>query len=108
VNAPHRGSGDDELDIEGAADRGALSWQRTGLGLAAIGAVLLYHLEPFERARPLVGGVIFALALAFLTIGYAYRRRRGGDHPDRRVMLAVTIATMCAGAVAFAIGLFAP
>lgn len=98
----------DELDVEGAADRGALAWQRTALGLASIGAVLLYRFEPFERARPLIGFAVLALALAMVLIGYAYTQRHGEAHPDRSVVLAVTVATMIAGAVAFVIGLFVP
>ena len=102
------GDAGDELDIEGAADRGALSWQRTALGLAAIGVVLLYRFEPFKRARPLIGFAILTLALSMLFIGYAYSKRRTDEHPDRSVILAVTIATMLAGIVAFVIGLFVP
>jgi uncharacterized membrane protein YidH (DUF202 family) len=98
----------DEFDIEGAVDRGALAWQRTALGLAAIGSVLLYRFEPFERARPLIGFAILALALAMVLIGYAYRRRRHGEQADHSVLLAVTIATMLAGVVAFVIGVFVP
>jgi uncharacterized membrane protein YidH (DUF202 family) len=99
---------DDEFEIEGAADRGALAWQRTALGLAAIGAVLLYQFEPFERARPLIGFVILALAAAMVLIGYAYSQRSSDAHPDRSVVLAMTIATMLAGTVAFTIGVFVP
>jgi uncharacterized membrane protein YidH (DUF202 family) len=102
------GDAGDELDIEGAAERGALSWQRTALGMAGIGVVLLYRFEPFKRARPLIGFAILALALATVFIGYAYTQRRTGEHPDRSVILGVTIATMLAGVVAFVIGLFVP
>jgi uncharacterized membrane protein YidH (DUF202 family) len=99
---------EDDLAIEEAAGRGSLSWQRTALGLAAIGGVLLHRLDPFDRARPLIGGAILGLAAAVILIGFAYRQRRHEQFPEHSVVLAVTIATMIAGAMAFVIGLFVP
>ena len=55
-----------------------------------------------------MAGAILALALAMVFIGYAYSKRRTDEHPDRSVILAVTVATMLAGVAAFVIGLFVP
>ncbi|HET9444395.1 MAG TPA: DUF202 domain-containing protein [Acidimicrobiales bacterium] len=67
TTAPPPGRGDVGPDDEEeglAAERTALAWGRTSLSLMACGAVVVRGLPTVtgERGRPLVGGVIVALA----------------------------------------------
>jgi uncharacterized membrane protein YidH (DUF202 family) len=107
ANADAGGFDEEARAIEDAAERGALSWQRTAIGLGAIGVVLLRRLEPFDRDRPLIGLAIIGLAVACALVGVAYRDQYRSDHAERGTVRAVTIATMIIGVLAFVLALFA-
>ncbi len=85
-----------------AAERTALSWERTGIALAATGALVL-HLAPVSRTHDVVGVLLLALATAVVLVVGPSRYRgvdpgAGATAPVRWGALAVT-AVVCLTAV---------
>jgi len=86
-----------------ANERTALGWQRSGLGLAVIAAILLGH--AVREHQP--GGVVAAAAIGAgaLWVGWIgrrlYRRRAESvQEPAAGPLLAITAVTLLAAALA--------
>src|SRR5207249_8719407 len=77
-----------------AAERTALAWQRSGLSLAAVGAVIAKGVPGSAvRDRPLVGAIAVALGLVLMAVAgvFEHRRRR---QPVRPIATWVDLATL--------------
>ncbi len=71
---------DDELVHRVAAlERTALAWERTGIGLAGVGALLL-HLREESTGMLVLGGILLAAALLVVALAAParYRAARAG------------------------------
>lgn len=81
--SPSADDHDDELVHRVAAlERTALAWERTGIGLAGVGALLL-HLRDESPAMLALGGLLVLAALA-VVLGLAPRRYRAARDVVRR------------------------
>lgn len=85
-----------------ALERTDLAWERTGIGVAAIGALLLHTGADPTAVRAATGGVLLAVA-ALMTLVVAparYRRARisaaTGTTPVQPALIAATAATVVA------------
>lgn len=98
------------FDVGAQAERTALAWQRTGLGLLAVGALLLHEAGGGLRALAVVVGLADVATGAVLSVVIARLRYRrtlasvtaGRTPVARRSCVAVTacaIATAIAAAV---------
>ncbi|MFN8190585.1 MAG: DUF202 domain-containing protein [Nocardioidaceae bacterium] len=107
--SPSADDNDDELVHRVAAlERTALAWERTGFGLASVGALLL-HLRAEAPALAALGAVLLAAAVAVVVFlaPARYRAARSDVRADATVarpwpLLVTTLAVAGTG-----IGLFA-
>lgn len=88
-----------------APERTSLAWDRSSLSLLACGAAVLKGVPnlPHPSGRPIVGGVILALAAAAALVGVRAQRGRvphGGGVIDRRVVRQVAFANAVIGLAA--------
>ncbi len=82
-------------------ERTEFAWQRSALGLAGVGLLIVRRALPEVRARP-AAGVLLGLALAAAaTLVRVYARRRPVSREAH--MRLITGATLAFGALAFAV-----
>jgi uncharacterized membrane protein YidH (DUF202 family) len=95
-------------DVERAAERVSLAWQRSALSLGGVGLLMTVRIVPISRSRPLAGFLVAGVAGAFVAAGLAFRRqqRRHGP-PSRHVMFLVTLGTVGVGLLALGVALAA-
>jgi uncharacterized membrane protein YidH (DUF202 family) len=90
-------------------ERTALAWNRSAIGVAAIGAVVVRigAVGGHTAAALVAGGVLAGLALGVWASGHRlYRGRRDGVAPShqqqRQALLLITASSVACAAVAFA------
>ena len=106
---------DDDAPDGLAAERTSLAWNRSSLALFACGAAVFKGLPrlPAPNGRPVVGGVIVALAIvAAIAVGWEERSRRravaaGHGAIDGRIVRRVAFANSLIGVAAFALAAIA-
>ncbi len=88
------------------AERTAMAWQRTALGLGAVSALLLHHADgDLVASAPGVAGLLAALAV--LVLAETRYHRHGGGQPESapmgggavRLIAAVTVLLSLAAAL---------
>jgi uncharacterized membrane protein YidH (DUF202 family) len=80
-----------------AAERTRLSWVRTGIAFAAVGAVIL-------KRQPVAGLIVLAISPVIWGLGRLVAREEGHTPRARRLLLVTVIVTLVA-ALAAAIAL---
>ncbi len=83
-----------------AAERTRLSWARTGIAFAAVGAAIL-------RRQPAAGLIVLAITPVIWGLGRVVAREEGHAPRARRLLLVTVIVTLVA-ALAAAIALLSP
>lgn len=83
-----------------AAERTRLSWARTAIAFAAVGAVIL-------RRQPVAGLIVLAITPAIWGLGQVVAREEGRAPGARRLLLVTVIVTLVA-ALAAAVALLSP
>jgi len=88
----------DERGVADPANRTRLSWTRTAIAFAAIGAAML-------KSSPIAGGVVIALSLPVWAV--AHRVRHSADAATAASGLAlVTVTVVLVAIAALAVALF--
>ena len=105
----------DAVDINLAADRTGLAWNRSGLGLIACGAAVArgFTVGDPTPGRIGVGAAILVLGGVVWALGAWQANRRARPGRVRRVatrgdLLPVAAGTAVVGVAAFLLGLFVP
>ena len=91
-----------------ASERTSLAWQRSGLSLAATGAVVAKGLPGRTvHDHPLLGAVVAGLGLMLWIIVASSVRRRGADGPRRAAVRSGQLAMISASLTVIGLTLFA-
>jgi uncharacterized membrane protein YidH (DUF202 family) len=72
-----------------AAERTRLSWARTGIAFAAVGAAIL-------RRQPVAGLIVLAITPVIWGLGRVVAREEGDPPRARRLLLVTVIVTLVA------------
>jgi len=93
---------------ESDAERTDLAWNRSGLSLLALGAVIMRGLSkpPFVTRNLALGACILGLGALVWALGawHARRVRRLGNRPTRMIdLVPVTVGVAIVGFVAFVV-----
>lgn len=97
------------FDVGAQAERTALAWQRTGIGLMAAGALVVRwtvteRFPPWPGASLVAFGAFASLVLARQRYRRVLQRVRAGETPLSRYLIPSTAAFMVAVVVAMIVG----